>query len=339
MVRIGILGMGFIGQQHFATWKDVGDAEVVAVADKEVERVAASATAIGGNIAGGTGLDLSGVARYTSLEAMLEAGGLDAVDICLPTFLHPPMAETALQDGVHVVCEKPMALDVASCDRMLAAAEAAGKHLFLAHCIRFWPEYEVLARMIKSGELGRLVTLKLTRLSPSPFWSQGGWLNDPTKSGGALLDLHIHDADFIMSVLGMPPAVLSRCGHITPTGPKVDHAITHYLYDDLVVVAEGGWAMPPTYQFEMAFEALGEKGCLKFSTSMNPMLRFMPMEGEAQTPEYRAATGYLQELEYFTQCLAANKAPQRVTGFDGREAVRLILAEKESAETGRIVAL
>jgi predicted dehydrogenase len=72
---------------------------------------------------------------------------------------------------------------------------------------------------------------------------------------------------------------------------------------------------------------------------MDPMLRFMPMEGEAQTPEYRAATGYLQELEYFTQCLAANKAPQRVTGFDGREAVRLILAEKESAETGKIVTL
>jgi len=339
MVRIGIVGMGFIGQQHFATWKDVDGAEVVAVADKEVERVAASAAAIGGNIGDSAGIDLSGLARYTSLEAMLEAGGLDAVDVCLPTFLHPQMVEAAVAGGAHVICEKPMALDVASCDRMLAAAAEHGKMLFLAHCIRFWPEYEVLARMIKSGELGRLVSLKMTRLSPSPFWSQGGWLNDSAKSGGALLDLHIHDADFIMSILGMPPAVLSRCGHLAPDGPKVDHVITHYLYDDMVVVAEGGWAMPPTYQFEMAFEALGEKGCLKFSTSQSPMLKWMPMEGEASTPEYRITTGYLQELEYFARCLAENTPPTRVTGRDGREAVRLIMAEKESIETGEMAKL
>ena len=97
--------------------------------------------------------------------------------------------------------------------------------------------------------------------------------------------------------------------------------------------------MPPTYAFEMAFEALGEKGCLKFSTSMDPMLRFMPMEGEPSTPKCRATTGYQQELEYFAQCLAAGKAPERVTAQDGREAVRLILAERESIETGKIVSL
>ena len=339
MARIGIVGMGFIGQQHFQTWQDVEGSEVVAVADKEVEKIAESAMAIGGNVGEAEPLDLSQVARHTSLEEMLEAGGLDAVDLCLPTFVHPQLTEAAFAGGVHVICEKPMALDVAGCDEMLAAADNAGKMLLIAHCIRFWPEYEVLADMIKDGELGRLVTLKMTRLSPSPFWSQGGWLNDPAKSGGALLDLHIHDADFVMSVLGMPPAVLSRAGSITPGGPKVDHVITHYLYDDAVVVAEGGWAMPPSYPFEMAFEALGENGCLKFSTSMDPMLSFMPFEGEAYTPEFRATTGYLQELEYFAQCIDEGTAPERVPAFEAREAVRLALAERESAETGEIVKL
>jgi len=331
--------MGFIGQQHFGTWKDVDGAEVVAVADKEIERVAESAEAIGGNIGDAAAINLSGLRRYTSLDAMLAAGGLDVVDVCLPTFLHPALVERGLAGGVHVVCEKPMALDVEKCDEMLAAAEESGKMLFLAHCIRFWPEYEVLARMIKGGELGRLVSLKLTRVSPSPFWSQGGWLNDPEKSGGALLDLHIHDADFIMSVLGMPPAVLSRAGNLSPSGPRVDHVITHYLYDDAVVVAEGGWAMPPNYPFEMAFEALGEKGCLTFSTSHSPMLNFYPTEGGATTPECRAATGYLQELEYFAECIRENRPPQRVTAFDGREAVRLIMAEKNSIHSGGIVDL
>jgi predicted dehydrogenase len=339
MVRVGILGMGFIGQQHFGTWKDVEGAEVVAVADKEIDRVAEAATAIGGNIGDAAPIDLSGLQRYTSLEAMLDAGGLDVVDVCLPTFLHPPLVETAFTAGVHVICEKPMALDVEKCDEMLAAAEESGKMLFLAHCIRFWPEYEVLARMVSEGELGRLVSLKLTRVSPSPFWSQGGWLNDPERSGGALLDLHIHDADFVMSLLGMPPAVLSRAGNIRPGGPKVDHVITEYLYDDMVVVAEGGWAMPPNYPFEMAFEALGEKGCLSFSTSHSPMLTLYPMAGGAVTPEYRATTGYQQELEYFAGCIRDGRQPQRVTAFDGREAVRLIMAEKNSIQSGGIVDL
>jgi predicted dehydrogenase len=339
MVRVGILGMGFIGQQHFATWADVEGAEVVAVADKEIERVAASAKPIGGNIGDATPIDLSSLRRHDSLETMLAAGGLDIVDVCLPTFLHPALVEKALAGGVHVVCEKPMALDVDQCDEMLAAAEESGKMLFLAHCIRFWPEYEVLARMIREGELGRLVSLKLTRVSPSPFWSQGGWLNDPDKSGGALLDLHIHDADFIMSVLGMPPAVFSCAGSIKPAGPKVDHVLTHYLYDDMTVTAEGGWAMPPNFPFEMAFEALGEKGCLTFSTSDSPTLTFYAMDGGSVAPEFRAVTGYLQELEYFAGCVRDSREPQRVTAFDGREAVRLIMAEKNSIRSGGIVDL
>lgn len=348
MARIGIVGMGFIGQQHFQTWADVEGAQVVAVADKEIDRVADSAAAIGGNIGDAASLDLSGVERYTSLEEMLAAGGLDAVDLCLPTFIHPQVTEAAFAGGVHVICEKPMALDVAGCDRMLGAAGKAGKMLFIAQCIRFWPEYEVLASMIRGGGccgcggagLGRLVSLKLTRLSPSPFWSQGGWLNDVSKSGGALLDLHIHDADFIMSVLGMPKAVFSRAGSITPGGPKVDHVTTQYVYhDDAIVVAEGGWVMPPTYQFEMAFEALGENGCLKFSTSMDPMLNFMPFEGDPHSPERRAATGYLQELEYFNQCIDTGAPPERVPAFEARDAVRLVLAERQSAETGRMVEL
>jgi predicted dehydrogenase len=341
LVKIGIVGMGFIGQQHFGTWQNVEGAQVVAVADKEVDRIAASANAIGGNVGDAAALDLSAVQRYSSLEDMLAAGGLDAVDICLPTFLHPQMTETAMAGGVNVICEKPMALDVAACDAMLASAEKHGKMLFIAQCIRFWPEYEVLANMIKSGQLGRLVSLKFTRVSASPFWSQGGWLNDISKSGGALLDLHIHDADFVQSILGMPRAVFSQIGAITEGGPKVDHTISHYLYGggDMVVVVEGGWAMPQTYPFEMAFEVLGEKGCLSFSTSNDPTLTWMPFDGEAVTPEFRATTGYQQELEYFTACIAEGKQPERVQPFEAREAVRLVAAEKQSAETGQIVEL
>ncbi|MDI9586861.1 MAG: Gfo/Idh/MocA family oxidoreductase [Acidobacteriota bacterium] len=339
MVKVGIIGMGFIGQQHFQTWADVEGAQVVAVADKQVEKVAAAAAAVGGNVGEAAALDLSGVQRFTDADEMLKAGGFDVVDICLPTTVHALMTKKACQAGFHAICEKPMALSIEECDEMIAAAEANDRLLFIAQCIRFWPEYEVLAGMIQKGELGRLVSMKFTRVSPSPFWSQDGWLNDSSKSGGALLDLHVHDADYIMSVMGMPKAVFSRAGHMAPDGPKVDHVMTHYIYDDVAVFAEGGWAMPPTYPFEMAYEVLGEKGCLRFSTSRDPMLSFHPAQGDPVTPEYRATSGYMQELEYFAACIENNQVPTRVTAFDAREAIRLILAEKESIETGQIVEL
>ena len=339
MTKVGIIGMGFIGQQHFQTWAEVEGAQVIAVADKQVEKVAASADAVGGNVGEAEALDLSGVERYTDAEDMLSAGGFDVVDICLPTSVHCMMTKKVAEAGFHAICEKPMALSVDECDEMIAAMGKADKMLFMAHCIRFWPEYEVLAGMVKSGDLGRVVSMKLTRLSPSPFWSQDGWLNDASKSGGALLDLHVHDADFILSVMGMPPAVFSRGGHMAPDGPKVDQVMTNYLYGDVPVFAEGGWAMPPDYPFEMAYEVLGDKGCLKFSTCDDPALMFYPVEGEPYSPECRATTGYLQELEYFTKCIAEGTQPQRVTAFDAREAVRLVLAEKESIETGKPVEL
>ena len=339
MVRVGIVGMGFIGQQHFNTWADVAGAQVVAVADKEAERVAVEAAAIGGNIGDSAGLDLSGVQRYTSLDDMLAAGGIDVVDVCLPTPIHAMMSEKAMAGGVHVICEKPMALDVAGCDAMLAAAEKYGKLLFIAQCIRFWPEYEVLANMIKDGSMGRIISLKFSRLSATPFWSEGGWLNDVTKSGGAMLDLHIHDADFVTSLMGMPKAIFARAGSLKQDEAKVDLVNTQYMYDDTIISAEGGWIFPPTYNFEMAFEALGEKGCLKFSTLLDPALRWMPFEGEATIPECRATTGYMQELEYFTACIASGSKPERVPAFAAREAVRLVLAERESAETGNIIEL
>ncbi len=337
MVKVGIVGMGFIGQQHFQTWAEVDGAEVVAVADKQVEKVAAAAQAVGGNVGEAEPLDLSGVERFTDMEDMLAAGGFDLVDVCLPTVVHAAMTIKALDAGYHAICEKPMALTVDECDDMIATAGKNDKQLFVAHCIRFWPEYEVLAKMIKAGDFGRLVTMKFTRLSPSPFWSQDGWLNDAGKSGGALLDLHIHDADFIMSVMGMPKAVYSRAGHILPDGPKVDHVMTNYLYDDVAVLGEGGWAMPPDYPFEMAFEVLGEKGCLKFSTSNDPTLTFYPFDGDPVVPEFSAATGYQQELEYFSACVENNEVPTRVTAFDARESIRLVLAEKESIESGAAV--
>lgn len=333
MVKIGLTGVGFMGQQHLGIYEAMGNADLVAVCDTIPERVAEKAASIGGNIGDATEVDLSAKARYTSMSEMIAGEELDLVDICTPTYTHAELTVEALESGAHVVCEKPMALTVAECDRMIDAAQANDRLLFIAQCIRFWPEYEVLAGMIGGDEMGAVKAAKFTRQSPPATWSSEGWLLDPELSGGALLDLHIHDVDFILSVFGRPNGVFARAVN------GVDHIETAYLYDDIVCTAEGGWIMPGSFPFEMGYQVLGENGLLEFSLGKNPMLRFYPVDGEPYTPEFTPGTGYENELAYFVGCVEDDRAPERVTPESARDSVAMIMSERESIETGGVVSL
>ncbi len=337
MVRVGLVGLGFMGQQHFAIYDALEGAQVVAVCDRIPERVAERAASVGGNLGEATELDLSAQARYVSFDEMLEAGGLDVVDVCTPTPLHAEMTVRALEAGCHVVCEKPMARTLAQCDAMIKAAEQTGKLLLIAQCIRFWPEYEVLARMVADGDLGEVRWARFVRQSPTPTWASEGWLLDPEQSGGALLDLHIHDVDFILSVFGTPNAVFARGMNMVSEGAPVDHVETSYLYGDMVCTAQGGWVMPDGFPFEMGFQVLGTKGLLVFSLARDPALQFYPADGEPMTPEYEAGTGYENELAYFVECIESGQPPERVTPQSARESVRIVKAEAESISSREMV--
>lgn len=338
-IRTGIVGMGFMGQQHFAIHQAMEEIELVAVCDKEPRRRAEHVEAVGGNIGEAQTLDLTGIARYATIEELLAHEGLDCVDICTPTYLHAEMAIKALEAGKHVICEKPMALTAADCQRMIDAAQANGKMLLIAQCIRFWPAYEKLAEMIQEGELGRLTAAKFTRLSPTPIWSQDNWLLDTALSGGAITDLHIHDVDFIAYLFGRPQKLLARGANRVSSGEKVDHVVTLYFYDDFVCVAEGGWGFPGSFPFEMAFQVLGEKGCLEFSSAKSPSITFYPATGEPLHPEIPPETGYQREFAYFVDCLLNGKQPTRVLPESAMESVRIVEAERQSIANGEPIIL
>ena len=337
MVRVGLVGLGFMGQQHFQIYQGMENVELVAVCDVIPERASEKAPSVGGNIGEASELDLSAQARYTCFSEMLEKERLDLVDICTPTHVHAQMTVEALQAGSNVVCEKPMARTVAQCDEMIAAAEKSGKMLFIAQCIRFWPEYEVLAKMAGNGVLGQVKAARFIRQSATPGWASEGWLMNPELSGGALLDLHIHDVDFILSLLGKPNAVFARGMNLLTEGAPVDHVETQYLYSDFVCTAHGGWVYPDSFPFNMAFQVLGTRGVLEFSVGNDPVLRWYPFEGEPTTPEYEGGTGYQNELAYFAQCVEEGTPPRRVTPQSARESVRVVEAEAASIESREIV--
>src|SRR3954451_5371049 len=153
MVRIGIVGIGFMGMIHYLAARKVQGARVAAVCSRDEKKLAGDWRSIQGNFGPrGERMDLSGVKKYRELDELLADPEIDLVDVCNPTHLHPETALRALRAGKHVLVEKAIALDPRDADAMLQAARQAGKLLMVAHVLPFVPEFGFAARTIRGGQ-------------------------------------------------------------------------------------------------------------------------------------------------------------------------------------------
>ncbi len=340
MPDIGIVGFGFMGRMHFGCWSGLEGANVKAICDAN-PAIAADAGEIVGNIDGlPENVDLSGVNFYTDYDKFLTDEKLDAISLTLPTFLHADFAIKALEAGVSVLCEKPMALTLDQCDRMIAAAAESEAELMIAHCIRFWPEYAKAKEIVDSGEYGKVLVGHFQRLSVIPTWSSDDWMRDASQSGGMVLDLHIHDSDYVHYLLGMPVAVSSRA---LMTDGHVSHIDTQYHYDGgKLITAEGSWRVSDSFNFRMNFEILFEGATIVYDCTRDPVFMVYPSKADAFSPEVAAGDGYSREIEYFANLIAGKVlGPQGevITPAQSKESLRIVEAEQESALTGKMVTL
>ena len=140
---------------------------------------------------------------------------VDVVSNTLPTQLHKDFTIAALKAGKHVLVEKPMALTVAECDEMIAAAKQSDRLLMVAHVLRFWPEYVALVEFVKSGALGKPLAATAKRLVGPPRWAD--WFLHPEWTGGEVLDLQVHDVDTLNWLFGTPKTVYAP----RPAQPRV----------------------------------------------------------------------------------------------------------------------
>lgn len=335
MIRVGIVGLGFMGRMHDRCWKGVDGAKVVAVCESNPKVLAEANQSRGGNIAGAADrLDLDGVAIHHDLDALIASKGVDAVSITLPTFLHATTTLKALEAGLHVLCEKPMALTVDECDQMVAAARASGKILQVGHCIRFWPEYVVARELVRSGRYGKVVGASFRRFSAEPSWSPDRWFADESRSGGQPLDLHIHDSDYIHYLFGLPDSVDS-----VSDAPQTYISSQYHYPNGPAVVAESTWRMAPSFGFEMSFVIVLESASIQYDCTRSPAFRVCPAGEDAYTPELPPGDGYEREIQHFAREIAGELVEPVVTPEHSRETVRLVLAEKQSAREGVRVAL
>jgi predicted dehydrogenase len=334
-VRIGILGMGGMGNCHFNAYRKIPGARVVAACDidpQKLERIGQ----LGFNLRSGSVAGPAAKLRcYGRAETMFADPGIDVVDITLPTDLHAPYAIKALKAGKHVICEKPMALDARAAARMVAAAKANRRQLFVAHCIRFWPAYVQARKIIRMRAYGRVLSAVFRRLSSSPgSWTSVNWFMDPRRSGGCPLDLHIHDADYVLHLFGRPRSVTARVCGLTPG--RADHIVALYDYGPHVLVqAESAWEYAPGHGFEMTFTIACERATLVFGKDGRLLLH--PKRGKSRALSLPAGDGYTNELKHFVACIRQGRRSEVITPESAARSVRLIEAELESARRGRAI--
>ena len=341
MIKIGLVGYGFMGKMHSECYQATGEAKVVAVADVEAgRREDAKAN--------------YGCETFGSLQQMLASADIDVVDVCTLTYLHEEHVAAAAASGKDIMCEKPMSLTVESCDRMISAVNKAGVKMMIGQVIRFWPEYQVIKELVDSGKYGKVLWLSATRRGAVPTYAWQDWYADPAKSGGAILDLHIHDQDYISYLVGSPKKILARTVPGRKGAPDSVMALGWDHSSGVSSYAEGTLALAPGFPFTMALLVACEKATIKFDLNTDPTLMVYLFEGGAFAPKLPdpgvGATssaggnisnlgGYFNEIKYFVDCLKAGKKFEIVTPETAREAVRICLAARKSAETGKIVNL
>jgi predicted dehydrogenase len=338
MIRAGIVGMGFIGQVHAKCYLTTEGVRLVAICDIDEAKLKSTGQTEGNIDQPDGALDLAGVELYTDFDRMLSEANLDALSIALPTSMHAEYTIKALDGGLGVLCEKPLAPNISQCEQIITAADKSNKILQIGHCIRFWPEYAKTKEIIDSGEYGEVRAAAFRRLGSAPTWSWDQWMMDGVQSGGALMDLHIHDSDYVQYAFGMPGAVYTRC----TKGPssEYDHIVTHYLYDDdRVITAEGSWLMSPSFGFEMSFNIVLEKATIVFDNTRKPSFRICPVDKEPFTPKVISGDGWSLEIAHFIKAVSGQKVPPITTPTDSLNSVKLVLAERQSAQTGKVAAI
>ncbi len=338
-VNVAVVGLGFMGLTHIKAYRQIEAARLVAVCDAVRLPVNGVLAGVSGNIAGGDAIKLAPeVKAYRGLEELLANPEVELVDLCVPTPLHVPQAVAALRAGKHVVCEKPLARNAAQAKEIVKAAQSAKGFFMPAMCIRFWPEWVWLKRAVEQNTYGRILAARFRRVSEPPGWSRDSYFKGD-QSGGALLDLHIHDADFVQFVFGRPQAVFSS--GVTLFSGAVDHVVTQYkVAGGAAVYAEGSWIMSQGHGFDMAYTANFEKATVDYSLARGADALKVCADGKgAQVVKCEGPDGYLGELRHMVDSIVQGRPPSVVTAQDGLSAVEICEAEEKSVKTGQLVTL
>ena len=340
MIRIGIVGVGFMGMIHYLAARSLKGARVSAICSRDPKKLAGDWRGIRGNFGPpGEKMDLGGIKKYTSLDDLLNDPDIDLIDVCNPTHLHAQTALAALRAGKHVLVEKAIALEPHAADAMVKAAKKAGRLLMVAHVLPFFPEFAYAAEVVRNRTYGRLLGGHFKRVISRPDWSAD--ISDAAKTGGPAVDLHIHDTHFIGLLCGVPGKVFSS--GVIRNG-VVEYLTTQYLYGangPAVSCSSGAIAMKGR-EFVHGFEIYLEKATLVYESG-TVALTVLTADGKAKQPKLKggaeATAGFTAEIQTAVNAVRTGKEPDLLSGQLARDALVLCHKECQSVRTGKAVSV
>ena len=328
MLRVAVLGAGFMGSTHARAYHALPGVEVAGI------------YAPWGRRAGPLAEEL-GTTWTDDLGKLLGDPDVDAIDVCLPTPQHRPATEAALAAGKHALLEKPLALTMEDADALVALGEQTNKVFMIAHVLRFWPEYVELARIATSGQLGRPLSAVATRRQPFPAWSE--LFSRADLTGGAVVDMMIHDYDVLNWLFG-PPRMVHARGHHNPRSNGYDQVQVLIDYGNASAVVDGGMMMPESYPFSSTLQVLCERGAIEYhfraggrsvgmGQAVNDLILY-PAAGDPHKLDVPQRDPYAAECAYFVECIRSGARADRATAHDARLAVQVALAARTALDGG-----
>lgn len=323
MLKVGIIGAGGIAMQHATCYLNIPEAQIVAVADivpERADRIAA----------------MFGAKAFYDVNQVLELADVDVVDICLPTYLHCEYTIKAAKANKHILCEKPIALNVEEGLRMIRETEKAGVKFMVAQVLRYFPEYVSAKNNIENGVIGKPVMVRTYRGGVHPARVRE-WYGIVEQSGGAVQDTLIHDIDFLKSCFGAVKDVFAK-GNL--------YKRTKYLEYDLVTMEfENGvlahlivdWARPENGHFSTRLEIVGTEGIMEYNMDDSmPLHLLAAADGEQkdgvaipESPLAPRTNPYAIEIIEFLKCVQQDTNPP-IPVAEALDSLRIVTAIQES---------
>ena len=338
MVRIGIVGVGFMGMIHYLTYEKLRSAKVVALCDPKRKRLRGDWRDIQGNFGPrGSKVNLTDTFVTSDWRQLVTRADIDLVDVCVPPARHREVAVAALQSGKHVFCEKPIALQEKKGKQMLRAAKAADRELMIGHVLPLFPEYQYALSAARSQKFGAVLGGHFRRVISDPKWLPDFY--DPEKVGGPMLDLHIHDAHFIRLLFGTPTHV-STTGRMR--GEVAEYFSTQFQFNstDHVVTATSGVIRQPGRPFLHGYEIHFERATVMFEFAVvdgEPLLTtpctVLPTRGKARRPQLGDGdpmVAFEKELKAVLRSIRTGKVADFLQCEPALDALRICQKQTES---------
>lgn len=321
-IRIAIWGAGKMGQLHGEMYQGVEGVEIAYVIENSETK--------------GRNFAKKFHCLYIENIEKIDKNDISAIDICLPTWLHQEAIQKASKYCNYIFCEKPICLNREEYNRICGYVKETSTHVMVGQVLRFWNGYVKVKEILEMGVIGAPRFITCSRRQKLPEWSAGNWLMDKNKSGGILMDLSIHDVDYLCWILGMPKRL--ACD-IVEKDEMTLHSLLTLSYEGCCAVVNASWGMPKAFnngELEASIEIVGDTGMICYSggDSLTVIL-----DDHVQTYHLEKKDGYLEELLYFVGCIQKTIVPCRASLDSIKETMEVLWTAMESQKKQKVLSM